>query len=158
VETKLDQKHLGGALAAAGVVAIGVAFLGGCFYPFLVELMSPHTASGVRSSFSGVSPMILVDFGLFTAMIALPVTLVLIFGIGLPVFRLWIRRGYSNIAQYIGGGVIVAIIGVALIGVAHVLSVDFLIDSDFRFALLLIGICGPVAGLTVWYVLQRSGQ
>jgi hypothetical protein len=155
---KLDQKHLGGALAAGGVAAIGVAFLGGCFYPFLVEWMSPHAASGVHSSHSGISPMILVDFGLLTAMIALPVTLVLAFVIGLPVFRLLIRRGHSNVAEYIGGGVIVAIAGAALIGVAHVLSVDFLVDSDFRFAILLMGICGPVVGLTVWYVLQRSSQ
>lgn len=101
--------------------------------------------------------MILVDFGLFTAMIALPVALVLILVIGLPVFRLWIRRGYSNVAEYIGGGAIVGIAGAALIAIVHVLSVDFLVDSDFRFAMLLIGICGPVAGLTVWYVLRRSG-
>ena len=155
---QLDQKHLGGALAAGGVAAIGVAFLGGCFYPFLVELMSPHTASGVHSSYSGISPMILVQFGLITALIALPVALALTFGIAWPVFRLWVRRGYSNVGEYIGGGVIVSIAGAAVITAAHVFGADFLIDSDFRFAILIIGICGPVSGLTVWYVLQRSSQ
>jgi hypothetical protein len=155
---KLDQKYLGGALAAGTVAAIGIAFLGGCFYPFLTELVSHHPASVVRSSHSGTGLMILLDFGLFTAMIALPVALALTFGIGFPLFRLWIRRGYSNVAEYIGGGVVVSAAGAVLITMAHVLLADFLTDSDFRFAILLIGICGPVAGVAVWYVLQRSSE
>jgi hypothetical protein len=82
----------------------------------------------------------------------------LTFGIAFPLFRLWIRRGYSNVAEYIGGGVVVAATGAVLITMAHVLFSDFLTDSDFRFAILLIGICGPVAGAAVWYVLQRSSE
>jgi hypothetical protein len=40
---------------------------------------------------------------------------------------------------------------------AHILLSDFLtLDSDFRFAMLLIAVSGPVAGFVVWYILRRS--
>ncbi len=91
-------------------------------------------------------------------MAALPVTVVLGCLVGLPVFRFLVQRGSSNVAEYVGGGLFVAIAGAALVWMAHVLSADFLIDSDFRFAELLIGISGPVGGMTVWSVLQHSRQ
>jgi hypothetical protein len=154
MKVKTDQKQLGSALAAGGVSAIAVAFLGGCFYPAIMEWMSPYPASWVHTSDSGISTTVLLEIGLVTAMFALPVTLALGI-IGVPVFRLLVKRGYSNVAAYVGGGLIVAIAGAALIGAAHFLLADFLVDSDFWFAVLLIGISGPVAGITVWYVLQH---
>lgn len=99
--------------------------------------------------------MTLVEIGLTTAMIALPVVLALTCGVAWPLFRLWMRRGYSGVAAYVAGGIIVAMIGAIIIAAAHVFA-DFLIGSDFLFAMLLVAVSGPVAGFVVWYVLQRS--
>jgi len=117
-------------------------------------LLSPGVA---RPAFNDLSVMVLLDFGLITAMITLPVVLALTYGVAWPLFRLWLRRGYSGIAAYIAGGIVVAMIGAIVIWAAHVLA-GFLISSDFWFAMLLTGVAGPVAGFVVWYVLQRSAQ
>jgi drug/metabolite transporter (DMT)-like permease len=97
--------------------------------------------------------MTLVEFGFTTAMITLPVVLALTCGVAWPLFRFWVRQGYSSVAAYVGGGVIVATIGAVIIGAAH--SFGFLIGTDFWFAMLLLAVSGPVAGFVVWYVLQR---
>ena len=101
--------------------------------------------------------MTLVEFGFTTAMITLPVVLALTCGVAWPLFRHWIRRGYSGVAVYVAGGIIVATIGALLIAAAHIFC-DFLVDNDFRFAMLLIEICGPIAGFVMWRVLRRSIQ
>jgi hypothetical protein len=105
--------------------------------------------------YNDLNIMVLLSFGLLTAMIALPVVLVLTCGIGLPIFRLWVRRGYSNVALYVAGGIIIAVIGALIVAAAHAVG-GFLSGSDLRFAMLLIAVSGPVAGFVVWYVLRRS--
>jgi hypothetical protein len=157
IEMNPHRKPLGGALVAAAISAIGIAFLSGCFYPFLLRLWSVSAATAVRPSYNDAGFMVLLNFGLITAMVALPVTLALTCGVGLPLFRLWMRRGYSSVAAYIGGGIIIAMVGALIIATAHFLA-DFLVDSNFLFAMLIIGVSGPVAGFVVWYVLQRSSQ
>lgn len=98
--------------------------------------------------------MTLVEIGFVTAMITLPVVLALTCGVAWPLFRFWVRQGYSSVAAYVGGGVIVATIGAVIIGAAH--TFGFLIGTDFWFAMLLLAVSGPVAGLVVWYVLRRA--
>jgi len=100
--------------------------------------------------------MTLVEIGFVTAMITLPVVLALTCGVAWPLFRFWVRQGYSSVAAYVGGGVIVATIGAVIIDAAH--NFGFLIGTDFWFAMLLLAVSGPVAGFVVWYVLQRSTQ
>lgn len=90
-------------------------------------------------------------------MTVLPGAIALTGGVGYPLFRLWVRRGYSNIAAYVGGGIIVAMIGALIVAAAHTFA-GFLLGKDFVFAMLLIAVSGPVAGFVVWYVLRRSIQ
>jgi hypothetical protein len=151
---KPDLKQLGVALLASAASALGVAFLAGCFYPYLIRALSGRS---VRLSNGDASPMLLLDFGFITALIALPAVFALTLGVGFPLFRHWIQRGYSGVAVYVAGGVIVALIGASILIAAHTLG-GFLLDSDFLFAMLIIGVCGPLAGFVVWYVLQRSSQ
>ena len=98
-----------------------------------------------------------IDFGFIIAMMTFPVVVALTCGVAWPVFRHLIRRGYSGATAYVAGGVIVAAIGALLVAVAHI-SRNFLVDNDFWFAILLIGICGPVAGVVTWWVLQRPSR
>jgi hypothetical protein len=126
-------------------------------YPFLVRLWSVSRVSTMRPSYNDLNLGVLLEFGLLTAMIALPATLVLTCGVGFPLFRLWIRRGYSSVAVYVGGGIIIAAVGASIIAAAHILTGLFS-GSDFVFAMLILGVSGPVAGFVVWYVLQHSGQ
>jgi hypothetical protein len=90
-----------------------------------------------------------------TALVAFPAALVLTLAAAFPLFRLWVHRGYASVPAYVGGGVIVAMIGATIIAAAHVFA-DFLIDNDFLFTMLLIAVSGPAAGFVVWCVLRRS--
>jgi len=152
-----DNKSLGGALVAAATSAIGVAFLGGCLYPYLMRLWFVSGTPVIRPSYNDINLGVLLEFGVLTAMVALPATLVLTCGVGFPLFRLWIRCGYSNVAAYVGGGIIIAMIGALVAAAAHLVA-DFLSDGNFMFALLILGVSGPVAGFVVWYVLRPSGH
>jgi len=153
----LESRHLGRALLAAAISAICVAFLVGCSYPYFSLLLHEGRLSSTPGTFNDAGPMTLMAFGLTTAMITLPVVAALTCAVAWPLFSLWLRRGYSGVAAYIGGGIIVAIAGAIAIGAAHVFA-SLLVNSDFGFALLLISIAGPVAGFVVWYVLQRSAH
>jgi hypothetical protein len=161
--TKLKQitpdarQHLGAALLAATASVICIAFIGGCFYPYFPQLWSAHYPSPARATYNDAGLAILLEFGLITAMTALPGAIVLTGGVGYPLFRLWVRRGYSSIAAYVGGGIIVAMIGALIVTAAHTFA-GFLLGKDFVFAMLLIAASGPVAGFVVWYVLRRSIQ
>jgi hypothetical protein len=95
------------------------------------------------------------ELGVITAMIALPAVLALTLGIGFPLFRYYVRRGYSSVAAYVGGGIVIALVGASLIAIAHS-ATDFLASSDVAFAFLLLAVCGPVGGVVVWWVLRRS--
>jgi hypothetical protein len=161
--TKLKQitpdarQHLGAALLAATASVICIAFIGGCFYPYFPQLWSAHYPSPARATYNDAGLAILLEFGLITAMTVLPGAIALTGGVGYPLFRLWVRRGYSNIAAYVGGGIIVAMIGALIVAAAHTFA-GFLLGKDFVFAMLLIAVSGPVAGFVVWYVLRRSIQ
>jgi hypothetical protein len=148
------RKHLGAALLAAAASVIGIAFIGGCFYPYFPQMWSAHHPSPARATYNDAGLVVLLEFGLLTAMTVLPGAIALAYGVGYPLFRLWIRRGYSNVAVYVGGGIIVAMTGALIIAAAHTFT-GFLLGSDFLFAMLLIAVSGPVAGFVVWYVLQR---
>jgi hypothetical protein len=156
IEKQSNQPSLGRALMAAGVVAVFLAFIGGCAYGYWLAQGPIHTPFGIRPN-SETNLVELLPMGFVTALIALPAILALILGAGLPLFRLWLRRGYSSAAAYIGGGVIVAAIGNLIMASAHVFAA-FLLGSDFVFSMLLIGISGPIAGFVIWCVLRRSSS
>lgn len=111
-------------------------------------MWSAHHPSQARLTYNDAGLGILLEFGLITAMTVLPGAIALAGGVGYPLFRLWVRRGYSNIAVYVGGGVIVAMIGALVIAAAHAFT-GFLLGSAFLFAILLISISGPVAGFVI---------
>jgi hypothetical protein len=148
------RKHLGAAILAAVASVICIAFIGGCFYPHFRQMWRGHHPSPPRATYNDAGLVVLLEFGLLTAMAVLPGAIALAYGVGYPLFRLWIRRGYSNVAVYVGGGIIVAITGALIIAAAHTFT-GVLLGSDFLFAMLLIVVSGPVAGFVVWYVLQR---
>jgi hypothetical protein len=152
---KPDQNALGVALLAGGLSSVCVAFLGGCIYPLVLGL-GRHSLAG-RAPNGDPSIMIVPEIGVLTALVALPVTFALTLGISLPLFRLWVRRGYTNVAIYVSGGFVTALVGASILTAAHVFD-DFMVDSNFLFAVVLMGVSGPVAGFVVWYVLQRSSQ
>jgi hypothetical protein len=154
---KPDYRNLGIALLAAAVVTLGIAFIGGCFYPFLDRFWILPSVATPRPAHHDIDAGVSFELGILTAMIALPVIAVLAFGVGFPLFRHWVHRGYSNVVVYIGGGIIVAGIGAGLISVAHLLA-DVLARDDFVFAMLLLSISGPISGLVVWSVLKRAGR
>jgi hypothetical protein len=150
---KPDQNALGGALVAGALSSIVVAFFGGCVYALVLGLGRHSSAAGSSDS----SIMVVPEIGFLAALVALPVTFALTFAVSLPLFRLWIRRGYTTVAMYVGGGFVPALVGASILTAAHIFD-DFMVDSTFLFAVALMGVSGPVAGFVVWYVLQRSSQ
>lgn len=88
-------------------------------------------------------------------MVALPVILALTWGVGFPLFRGWIRRGYSGTGAFAGGGIIIALVGALVVFMVHAFT-DMLLDRDFFFAILLLMAAGPIAGLVVRHVLRRG--
>ena len=150
---KPNKNALGGALVAGALSTVCVAFFGGCVYGFLLGLGRNSSTTGATSGSASI--MIVPEIGLLTALVALPVTFVLTFGISLPLFRLWIRRGYTNVALYVGSGLVTALVGASILLAAHIFD-DFMVDSIFLFAVVLMAVSGPIAGLVVWYVLRQS--
>jgi hypothetical protein len=155
IKVNASNKSLGGALVAAVVSVIGISFLGGCLYPFLGSFWLSPSGAEAPPKYNDLNAVILLYFGFITAMIALPAALVLTYGVARPIFRLWISRGYSNVVAYISGGIIIAAIGALIMAAAHTFA-GFLVYGDFRFAMLLMAVSGPVSGFVVWYVLRRS--
>jgi hypothetical protein len=151
----LNQRHLGVALLAAAASTIGIAFVAGCLYPFLLSLWQVSSATAAHSGHDDWEFTTLLEFGFITAMVALPAVFVLTLGVGYPLFRSWIRHEYSNLSVYVGGGIIMSAVAALVISVAHVLA-GFLVRSDLIFGLLLIAVSGPIAGAVVWFVLRRS--
>jgi hypothetical protein len=152
-----EPRWLWKALLAAATSAICISFLLGCFYPYLFVLMDADQSSGVYRTLNFASLMASIELGFVIAMMTIPAVVALTWGVGWPVFRQFIRRGYSGVAAYTIGGVFVAGIGIIVMAAAHTVG-GFLMDGDFRFAILLITVSGPVAGLVVWCVLQRAAQ
>jgi Zn-dependent protease with chaperone function len=153
----LEGRRLGTALLAAAISALCVAFFIGCFYPYISLLLHDGGSFLISRKYNDISLMNSVELGFITAMFTLPFILALTLGIAWPLFRYWIRRGFVGLAVYIGGGIVIAMIGALVITAMHFFC-DFLVSTDFEFAMLLIGICGPVAGFVVWWVLQRSNR
>jgi len=151
----LEGRRLGTALLAAAISALCVAFFIGCFYPYISLLLHDGRSFLISGKYNDISLMASVELGFITAMVTLPFILALTFGIAWPLFRYWIRRGFLGLAVYIGGGIVIAMIGALVITAMHFFR-NFLVSNDFEFALLLISICGPVSGFVVWYVLRRS--
>ena len=148
------EKPLGSALLAAVASVVGVAFIGGCLYGLWLGRGPADAPLGVHSN-TGPSIADLLPFGGITALIAFPSAAVLSLVVGAPLFRLWLRRGYSGVAAYVAGGLIVAMVGAVIIGAAHLFA-GFQIETHFWFIMLLIAVSGLTAGFVVWYVLWRS--
>lgn len=137
-------------LVAGAVSAIGVSFIGGCFYPYVMMKWLSQNVAKAPPTYDDLTISTTLEFGIIIAAIALPVIIVLTVGLALPLFRLWIRRGYASVAAFAAGGVIIATVGASIISVLH-FAADFLVTNDYLFALVLIGTAGPVAGIVIWY-------
>jgi hypothetical protein len=148
------ERPLGSALLAAVTSVVGLAFIGGCLYGLWLGRGPVGTPLGVGPSV-GQNIVDLLTFGGITALIAFPSASVLSLVVGVPLFRLWLRRGYSGIGAYLAGGLIVAMVGAVIIGAAHFFA-GFQIETHFWFILLLVAVSGLTAGFVVWYVLWRS--
>lgn len=106
-----EERRLWAALLAAAISVIGLAFLLGCFYPYLFVLLDSDQSSSLSRTFNFASLTDSIEIGFAIAMMTLPAIVVLTCGVAWPVFRRWIRRGYSSFAAYGGGGLIVAMVG-----------------------------------------------
>jgi len=126
--------RLFGALVLGGLAAIAVAFVAGCVYAF---------------SFHDIG--VILTFGGFFAVVAVPVALVVGFTVALPLFRYWVRSRQSSVVRPLAAGLVISAAAALVVRI----SMSGLIGSDLRFAIVTAVIAGPVAALTAWAVARR---
>jgi hypothetical protein len=132
------RDRLLGALMVAWAAAVFVGFLAGCVYAIALGLTEN-----------------ILSIGAVTAIVTAPIAGVVVFALGWPLFRTWMRRGYSSALAHIGAGALIAAVTTLLVAAAHYFG-GFLLGKDFPFALATIIVAGPVAALVVWLVLRDS--
>jgi hypothetical protein len=136
-----------GLLAAYGTIVV-IAFLGGCGYAMTLG----RGDGGVAYS----APLVAVfGIGLVAAITAAQIGAVGACVFALPLFWSLLRYRVSSVIAYLGAGVLVAGAVTAIFAVLHYYA-DFLIGPDFRFGILAIATCGPLAGLMFWIVAVRG--
>jgi hypothetical protein len=75
--------------------------------------------------------------------------------LGVPILKLFIRRGYTSGPAFLGAGIIIsAALGAVFYG-SHQFG-EKLMDMDFHFAMIAVLISGPLAGLSFWLLYRRQ--
>lgn len=151
---KKDAPPLIVSLMVAVAIMSVIAFVAGALYGFWLWKNSVQSLA-VPHLKSGLSPLNILPFGFSAAVQAFPATVLLTFGGGIPLFRRWIARGYIRATAYVAGGIILALLGAAVLTLAHVL-IDYLSSEAFWVSLMALALYGPIAGTVVWGVLRRS--
>jgi hypothetical protein len=133
-------------IVVAVLAVVLVAFLVGCA-SMLIPYGLPHTTDDTMAT---------ISIGFVAALITLPCAVVAAILVGAPLLYLWRRQGLTSIPLYFLAGVIMSVLLVLIMSVMHHLVSFVPNSSDFRLALIIVIIGGPVAALTVRYV-ARSG-
>jgi len=129
-------------VVVAVLAVVLVAFLVGCA-SMLIPYGLPHTADDVMAT---------IYIGFMAALITLPCAVVAAVVVGAPLLYLWRRQGLTSNPMYLLAGVITSGLLALIISVMHRM-VEFVPDSsDFRLALIIVVIGGPIAALTARYV------
>jgi hypothetical protein len=76
------------------------------------------------------------------------------FALGIPVLKAFITRGYTSGAAFFAAGIFISVAIATVLYASHHFG-EFLVGSDFDFALLAGMISGPLAGLSFWSVHRR---
>jgi hypothetical protein len=134
-----DFDELYGGIAFAVFVVVLVAFLVGCA-SLVIPYGLPRTTDDATATFL---------IGFTAALVTFPFAAISALVVGVPLFRLWKRFGFTTLMQYLLAGVLMsAILGTA-VALAHFLAGFLEGGTDFPVALWIIAVGGPVAALTV---------
>jgi hypothetical protein len=126
--------RLAGAVVLGALAAIAVAFVAGCIFALRFHDI------GVMMSFGGLF-----------AMFATPVAVLLGLVVGWPLFRYWARPRQTSIVRAVVVGLVLSAAAAFVVRI----SMDTLIDSDLRFAIVTAVVAGPISALTVWVIARR---
>lgn len=144
--TSRSDRLMLGLLAGYGSTVV-VAFLGGCGYALMLGV---HDSEGMLSA-----PLTaILGIGTVVAIMAALIAAVGASIFAFPLFWLLLRRQVSSAVAYLGAGGLVALATGLVLALMHY-RLDFLIDSDFRFGLLAVAVCGPLTGVMFWLVAVR---
>jgi hypothetical protein len=135
-------------ILAAWATEVVVSLVVGCVYSIsgaggLASLKLPDAGSGIF--------WISSVFAFIGAVVGFVATLAL----GVPILKLFIRRGYTSGPAFLGAGIIIsAALGAVFYG-SHQFG-EKLMDMDFHFAMIAVFISGPLAGLSFWLLYRRQ--
>ena len=126
--------RLAGAVVLGALAAIAVAFVAGCVFAFRFHDIG-----------------VMVAFGGLFAMLGPPVAVVVGLAVGWPLFRYWVRPRQSSIVRAVVAGLILSASAALIVRI----SMNTLINSDLRFAIVTAVLAGPISALTVWVIARR---
>jgi hypothetical protein len=132
-----DELYGGIAFAVCAVVL--VAFFVGCA-SLVIPYGIPRTAEDATATFM---------IGVMAAFVTFPFAAVSALVVGVPLFRLWNRLGFTSLLQYLLAGAVMSAILGATVWLAHFFAGFLSGGSDFPMALWIIIMGGPTASLTV---------
>lgn len=131
--------QLAGGIVLAFIAVILVAFFVGCG-SIIIPYGIPHRPDDVEATFL---------IGLMTAIATVPFALVSALVVGLPIFHILARRGARSVLPYLAAGLLMSAFLAFAVILSHLFA-DFLDGGDdFRIALWIIGLGGPVVALSV---------
>jgi hypothetical protein len=135
-------------IVAAWATEVVVSLVVGCAYSIigaggLTSLKLPDAGSGIF--------WISSVFAFIGAVVGIIATL----AVGVPILKLFIRRGHTSGASFLVAGIITsAALGTVFYG-SHQFG-EKLMDMDFNFAMIAVFISGPLAGLSFWLIYRRQ--
>lgn len=118
------------------------------FVTWVIYVKVDHFPSYSGWDWSILSVWIMV--GLSAATLSAPVAACVGLAIGAPLLGFMFRSGVRSAARYALAGFLVSVVPASLLTYMHYYF-SFLVTEDFAFALSLIGIAGPVAGVAFWW-------
>jgi hypothetical protein len=137
-----------------------LALLSGPLYMFVtwvIYVKVDHLPSYSGWDWSVLSLWIMV--GLAAAMMAAPVAGCVVLAVGAPIFGRMFRSGVRSAPRYALAGLIISMLPASVLTYLH-RYIGFLVNEDFAFSMLLIGIAGPISGMVFWWsaLKNRPGQ
>jgi hypothetical protein len=124
-----------------------VAVLAVVFVAFLVGTASLLIPYGLPHTMDDVMATIMIGF--VTSLITLPCASMGAIFVGVPVLLLLRHRGFTSYSAYLFGGVVISTVLLITIWLMH-REIGFVPnDSDFKLAVVIVIIGGPVAATTV---------
>ncbi len=136
-----SSKSLFEGIVFAVLAVVLVGFLVGCA-SLLIPYGLPHTADDMMAT---------ISVGFVAALITFPCAVVASVVVGAPLLYLWRRRGLTSRPMSLLAGFVMSGLLMLITSVLHRLVGFVPNDSDFRLAVIIVVIGGPVAALTAMY-------